>query len=126
MTNSHQFTPESFRVNGLPVEARLDLPDRGLPSGVDVSAYRVVQELLTNALRYADGPVRLVISAGPDRLRISCANPVGRGRAVAGSGLGLQGMTERVTLLGGTLDRTDDGDRFAVEVDIPLAREVVP
>lgn len=117
---------DTFSANELPVEARLDLPSRDLPSGVDVSAYRVVQELLTNALRYADGPVRLVISAGPDRLRISCANPVGRGRAVAGSGLGLQGMTERVTLLGGTLDRTDDGDRFAVEVDIPLAREVVP
>lgn len=83
---------DTFRGNGLPVEARLDLPHRDLPSGLDVSAYRVVQELLTNALRYSDGPVTLVVSAGPDRLRISCANPVGPGGEVAGSGLGLQGI----------------------------------
>jgi signal transduction histidine kinase len=117
---------DAFRSNGLPVEARLDLPDRSLPSGVDVSAYRVVQELLTNALRYADGPVDLVVAAGPDRLRITCANRVGRGGAVAGSGLGLQGMAERVALFGGTVARTDDGGRFEVEVEIPLAPEVVP
>jgi signal transduction histidine kinase len=86
-----------------------------------VSAYRVVQELLTNALRYADGPVELRVAAGPDRLRISCANPTGRGRAAAGSGLGLLGIAERVTLMGGALDRIEDGGRFAVEVDIPLA-----
>lgn len=116
----------TFRGNGLPVEARLDLPHRDLPSGVDVSAYRVVQELLTNALRYSDGPVTLVVSAGPDRLRISCANPVGRGQEAAGSGLGLQGMAERVALLGGTLDRADDDGRFSVEVEIPLARATVP
>ncbi len=80
---------------------------------------------MTNALRYADGPVKLEVAARPDRLRISCANPTGRGRPAAGSGLGLQGMAERVALLGGTLNRTDDDGRFAVEVDIPLAREVV-
>lgn len=112
---------DTFRAHGLPVEADLDLPDRPLPGGVDVSAYRVVQELLTNALRYADGPVELKVAAGPDRLRISCANPTGRGRPAAGSGLGLQGMAERVRLMGGALDRIEDGGRFAVEVDIPLA-----
>ena len=116
---------DSFHAHGLPVEARIDLPDGDLPGGTGVSAYRVVQELLTNALRYADGPVRLEVAAEPDRLRISCANPTGRTGAAAGSGLGLQGMAERVALLGGTLDRTDDGGRFAVEVDIPLAGEAV-
>ena len=113
---------DTFHAHGLPVEARLVLPDHDLPGGIDVSTYRVVQELLTNALRYADGPVTLEIAAEPDRLRISCANPTERGRAAAGSGLGLQGMAERVALLGGTLDRTDDGGRFAVEVAIPLTR----
>jgi signal transduction histidine kinase len=117
---------DTFRADGLPVEARLDLPDPGLPSGVDVSGYRVVQELLTNARRYADGPVQLAVSAEPQRLRISCGNSVGRGRAAAGSGLGLRGLAERVALLGGTLARTDEDGRFAVEVDIPLVREVVP
>lgn len=116
---------DTFRAHGLPVEAHLDPADPVLPGGVDVSAYRVVQELLTNALRYADGPVRLAITARPDRLRISCANPVGAGQAGTGSGLGLPGMTERVALLGGSVHRTNHGGRFAVEVDIPLTREAV-
>jgi signal transduction histidine kinase len=115
---------ESFRESGLEVEAALALPPVPLSGGVDVSAYRVVQELLTNALKYADGPVRLGVDSAPDRLRISCANPVGTSRVVPGSGLGLQGMAERVGLLGGTLDRGRSADdRFVVDVDIPLARE---
>lgn len=116
---------DSFRTQGLPLEARLDLSDRVLPGSVDVSAYRVVQELLTNALRYADGPVKLLVTAQGNRLRISCDNPTEGGRAAGGSGLGLQGMAERVALLDGSLDRTDHGGRFAVEVDIPLSGEVV-
>jgi signal transduction histidine kinase len=116
---------KTFRGNGLDVEADLALPTEPLSGGVDVSAYRVVQELLTNALKYADGAVRLSIESAPDRLRISCANPVGPTRAAPGSGLGLQGMAERVSLLGGTLDRRRADDRFVVEVDIPLAREAM-
>jgi signal transduction histidine kinase len=115
---------ESFRASGLEVQADLDLPAASLPGGVDVSAYRVVQELLTNALKYADGAVRLSVTSTAGRLRIWCANPVGPVGAGAGSGLGLQGITERVSLLGGTVDRGRRADgRFVVEVDIPLARE---
>jgi signal transduction histidine kinase len=117
---------DTFRAEGLLVETEVDLPAQDLPGGIDVSAYRVVQEMLTNALRYADGPVSLKITVAADRLRISCANPFGTDPAVRGSGLGLQGIAERVALLGGTLDRTDDGKRFAVQVDIPLVRQVTP
>jgi len=113
----------SFRDSGLVVETELELPESPLPGGVDVSAYRVVQEALTNAPTYADGPVRLRVRAGPERLRISCANPVGAVRA-NGAGLGLQGMSERVALLGGTLHSgATPGDGFVVDVDIPLAGE---
>ncbi len=115
---------ESFRNSGLEVKADLALPPVSLPGGVDVSAYRMVQELLTNALKYADGPVRLGVESAGDRLRISCTNPVRTSRVAAGSGLGLQGMAERVSLLGGTLNRTYSADdRFVVDVDIPLARQ---
>jgi signal transduction histidine kinase len=115
---------ETFRGNGLDVRADLALPRTPLRGGVDISAYRVVQELLTNALKYADGPVRLGVESAPDGLRISCANPVGPARVVAGAGLGLQGMAERVSLLGGTLDRGRSADdRFVVDVEIPLAPE---
>ena len=115
---------ETFRENGLRVEADLALPAAPLSGGVDVSAYRVVQELLTNALKHAGGPVRLGIESAPDRLRIYCENPIGAARTVPGSGLGLQGMAERVGLLGGTLDqRRSADDRFVVDVEIPLTRE---
>jgi len=114
---------ESFRESGLDVEADIALPMVKLPGGVDVSAYRVVQELLTNALKYADGPVRLGVTTSPDRLRICCANPIGTSQVVTGSGLGLQGMAERVGMLGGTLHRSRSADdRFVVDVDIPLAQ----
>lgn len=117
---------QSFSAADLAVQATIDLPVVELAHGIEESAYRIVQEMLTNSLRYASGSVELVVSANHDRLRISCANAVGRGTSAAGSGLGLQGIAERVTLLGGTVNRTDDGRRFAVEVDIPLARESVP
>ena len=112
-----------FRAHGLDVAADLDLPAVPLTGGIDVSAYRVVQEALTNALKYADGPVRLRVAARPDRLVISCANRVGRAHA-PGSGLGLQGMAERVSLLGGTLRTGDNPETgFVLDVDIPLAVE---
>jgi signal transduction histidine kinase len=114
---------DTFRDSGLSVEAELDLPEVPLAGGVDVSAYRVVQEALTNALKYADGTVRLRVDSRPDRLVIRCANPVGPARA-NGSGLGLQGMAERVSLLGGTLRSGTTPDAgFVVDVDIPLAVE---
>jgi signal transduction histidine kinase len=115
---------ETFRASGLEVDAALGTPTVPVSGGVDVSAYRVIQELLTNALKHGDGPVRLAVESTPDRLRISCTNLVGAARAIAGSGLGLQGMAERVDMLGGTLDwhRSLD-NRFVVDVVIPLARE---
>ena len=118
----------TFRESGLNVVDELDLPSVRLSGGVDVSTYRVVQEALTNALKYAEGPVQLSIDSTPDQLRIRCANRVSRAGSNGsnGSGLGIQGMAERVGLLGGTLTsgKTPDG-RFAIEVDIPLLREGV-
>ena len=112
---------ERFRGDGLPVEASLSLPVAHVPGGVDVSAYRIVQEALTNALRYGDGPVRLVVETDGDRVRITCSNPVGAAH-LNGSGLGLQGMAERVDLLGGALQHGRSGDRFEVDVVLPVGR----
>ena len=116
---------EEFRAAGLEVDARLDLPDDPLPGGVDVSAYRVVQEALTNALKHADGAARLTVETEAGALRIRCANRVGPGSGT-GSGLGLAGMSERVALLGGTLDQGRTGDRFEIEAVIPLPAPVSP
>ncbi len=110
---------EEFRDGGLAVEAALDLPARPVPGGIDVSAYRVVQEVLTNALKHGAGSVRLSVDAAGDRVRISCSNASGRTHA-SGSGLGLRGMAERVGLLGGTLEHGEAEGRFAVDVVIPV------
>lgn len=114
----------SYRDSGLEVEADLDLPEHPVPGGVDVSAYRLVQEALTNALKHGTGPVRLLVAAPDDELRIRCSNRVD-GRRAPGSGLGLQGMAERVAVLGGSLRHGAAGDRFEVDVVIPLAGQVV-
>ena len=113
---------DRFRAEGLDVDLRLDQPVPVLPAGVDVSAYRIVQESLTNALRYAaDGTVRLTVTAGPDRLGINVVNPV-NGRRAAGSGLGLLGMAERVAVLGGSLTHgIRDTGRFELEATLPVA-----
>ena len=111
---------ESFREGGLAVDADLELPDQPVPGGVDVSAYRVVQEALTNAGRYGAGPVQLAVAAPDGVLRIRCSNGVNGTAAATGAGLGLQGMAERVAILGGTLRHGPVGDRFELDAVIPL------
>lgn len=110
---------ESFREGGMTVDTDLELPDEPVSGGVDVSTYRVVQEALTNASRYGSGPVTLAVAAPGGELRIRCSNEV-NGTAAAGAGLGLQGMAERVAILGGTLRHRRVGDRFELDAVIPL------
>jgi signal transduction histidine kinase len=91
-------------VAGLPVDLMVTGEEYPLPAGVELCAYRIVQEALTNALKYA-GPataaVRLDFRADGLEVQV-CDN--GRGiAAVPGSGQGLVGMRERATLLGGWL-----------------------
>ena len=114
---------QSFRDGGLDIDAELELPASRLPSGVDVSAYRVVPEALTNAMKHADGPVLLRLTTTSDLVRITCTNPVGPSSANGGgSGLGLRGMAERVGLLGGSMDSSSTpGGDFALEVALPLS-----
>lgn len=109
----------SLRGGGLEVEADVRLPGAPLPGVVDVTAYRVLQEALTNAARHGTGEARVVLAAADGRLRISCANPVG-GSGRPGSGLGLRGMAERVELVGGTLRHGPEGGQFVVRVELPL------
>ena len=107
---------------GFDVDAELTMPGAPLPSGVDVSTYRVVQEALTNARKHGDGQARLRVTATPEQVHISCTNQVGTTNG-GGSGLGLRGMTERVDLLGGSIEstRTTD-DEFVLQVTLPLTR----
>jgi signal transduction histidine kinase len=114
---------EAGRQSGLTVEPVVIGMPRPLAVGVDLSAYRIVQEALSNAARYAPGArVRVTVRYGGQRLHVSvtdegCDPPV---TAQAGGGHGLVGMRERVAMLGGTLSAGPHHDGgFAVVADLP-------
>lgn len=113
---------EQVRAAGLPVELEVEGEAIDLAPGIDLSAYRIVQEALTNALRHA-GPAsaRVVIQYGAGRLDLEVSDtgpgePVGRGE-----GHGLLGMRERVALYGGQLEAgPQPGGGFSVRARLPL------
>ena len=112
---------EQFRRSGLDVQLEVDGSLDNLPAGVDLSAYRIVQEALTNALKYApDRAARVQLRRDGQALVVTAENR-GRPGPAMGSGLGLVGMAERVSVFGGRLDHgfTDDG-RFRLSAVLPL------
>ncbi|MFF2629015.1 sensor histidine kinase [Kitasatospora griseola] len=93
-----------------------------LPAPVELAAYRIVQESLTNAVKHAaPGPVRLCIRYGERELEITVESPyrAGEGRAVPGARAGLVGMGERAQLLGGEFDAGPDGQLWRVRAVLP-------
>ena len=110
------------RDAGLPVELRVEGPQDALPPGVDVAAYRIVQEALTNALKYAGGArTGVVVRYTPDGLEIEVIDEGTIGTPADGIGRGLVGMQERVALFGGTVEagkRPEGG--YAVLARLPL------
>jgi signal transduction histidine kinase len=115
---------ERMRESGLPVEARVEGTPRHLPPGVDLTAYRVVQEALTNALKHGAGAhARVLLRYGDDALGLEIADD-GRGPPPDGTqtaGHGLIGMRERVALFGGSLEAGErGGGGFVVRAKIPL------
>lgn len=110
-----------FRTRGLEVEAVLPDPLPAVPGGVDVSAYRIAQEVLTNALRYApDRRAKIAVTSADGVLTIAASNG-SDGRTGAGSGLGLLGVAERVKVLGGTLRHGTARGRFELLATLPTA-----
>ena len=112
------------REAGLAVDCVVDGDRRSLPVGVDLSAYRIVQEALTNTLKHARGQhARIALHYGPSWLDIEVVDD-GRGGGspvVNGAGHGLIGMRERVALYGGELvTGPRDGGGFAVRARLPL------
>ena len=123
---------------GLPVEVRISGEPRPLPAGIDATAYRIVQEALTNALkhgdgaraevsvRYADHSLRVeVLNSGPSVLTGDTPAPAKNDTAHrnTGAGRGLLGLKERVAVYGGDLDaRRRLGGGYRVRARIPLDR----
>ncbi|WP_256961808.1 histidine kinase [Streptomyces sp. NRRL B-24572] len=98
---------DRVRSSGVPVEVAVRGVPVELPAGVDLAAYRVVQEALTNAVKHADGArVSVTVEYGADRLRVEVSDTGGRRRRMSepGGGHGLLGLRERLAVYGGTLD----------------------
>jgi signal transduction histidine kinase len=110
---------DSVADAGLRVEHRQDGATRPLPAAVDLAAYRIVQESLTNAHKHGTGGgVQLRVAYTADGLAITVDNRAARGKA--GSGYGLTGMRERVAAVGGTLAAgLDDKEHFSVRAFLP-------
>jgi signal transduction histidine kinase len=111
------------RAAGLAVAPSVSGDLSRLPSLVSQEAYRIVQEGLTNALKYsADGTAMLGLSLGGDTLDIRLSNPAGD-RPPAREGRGLRGIDERAATLGGRTTAAARGGRWTLDVVLP-AREV--
>jgi signal transduction histidine kinase len=114
---------EQVQAAGLPVDVAIEGEVRKLPASVDVSAYRIVQEALTNVLKHA-GPTRarVTLRYGANDLELEIGDD-GPGTADGnGPGFGLIGMRERVSIYGGDLhtERRAQGG-FTLRVRLPLA-----
>ncbi|HYB28230.1 MAG TPA: histidine kinase [Solirubrobacteraceae bacterium] len=116
---------ERCRDAGLPVDLRVEGAAVELLPGLDLVAYRVVQEALTNAIKHA-GPAsaRVVVAYGADALELTVSD-TGRGDDQVpggdGSGHGLVGMSERVAVFGGELHAgRRPGGGFEVRARIPI------
>jgi signal transduction histidine kinase len=108
---------------GLPIELTIEGTARPLPAGVELTAYRVVQEALTNALKHArPTKVEVVIRYSPRQLDLLvCNDGIAHARNGNGNGHGLIGMNERVSLYGGRLQAGSlDPSEFRVHAEIPL------
>ncbi|MFM9373480.1 sensor histidine kinase [Streptomyces sp. Da 82-17] len=115
---------DNVREAGLSVRQSVTGAVRPLPPGVELSAYRIVQEALSNALRHAPGAaaeVEIAYVLGGLGLRIVNGPPTGLAKASPGAGHGLTGMRERVAMLDGemTAGASADGG-YEVEVFLPV------
>jgi signal transduction histidine kinase len=140
---------DSARSGGVRVSSAVSGPPRDLPEGVDLSAYRILQEALSNAMRHAPGSaVRVELAYAPSSVVIKVRNDAGPAGAAGGrshpdagapgnglhpgdpagpgpdTGHGIIGMRERTAMLGGHLDAapTDDGG-FLVTAVLPDAKD---
>ena len=121
---------DRMRSLGLPVTLMASPLPEDLPLGVQLSAYRVVQEGLTNVMKHS-GPVptsvRIERRTGPGLLLIEVASrPPADALQLVGSGRGLAGLDERVQAMAGTMTAgTQPDGGFLLRVELPLGREVM-
>jgi len=114
---------DSARAAGLDVHAHAAVDDR-LPAAVDLSAYRIVQEALTNVVKHAPGS-RAEVTVGREdaTLVVEVTNSRVGGAEPAGTGRGLLNMRERAQAVGGVLVAGPSAGRWRVRAELPAELE---
>jgi signal transduction histidine kinase len=117
---------EQARGTGLEVSFEVEgkAPQR-VPEAVQLAAFRILQESLTNVRRHAPGAAaRVNLAYRSDRIRLAIENEAASAGNGSGgpAGVGILGMRERATALGGTLDAQRSGERFRVVAELPYRR----
>jgi signal transduction histidine kinase len=112
---------EGVRAAGLPVTLRVDGSLDDLPAGLDLSAYRIVQEALTNAIKHAGASAaEVLVRRTENEVELEVVDD-GAGPSGNGRGQGLIGMRERASLLGGEVKAgPQPGGGFRVRAKLPL------
>ena len=95
---------DALAAAGLTVERKQVGAARELPAVVDLAAYRILQEALTNAHKYGTGTAHLTVTYTVDAVTLDVVNTVAEDRIPSRSGYGILGMRERAATAGGTLD----------------------
>jgi signal transduction histidine kinase len=112
---------EQVRRAGMAVDLAIRGDRRPLPAGIEVSAYRVIQESLTNVLKHANASrARVALTYRDRELIIEIADDGRTAAPLASDGNGLLGMRERMALFGGELAAGRSGAGFTVRARVPL------
>ena len=125
---------EGLHRSGISVDWRVEGECRRLPQALDLSAYRIVQEALTNSLKHARGACARVVVRYDERVLALEITDSGGGRPDArvadapgtGGGHGIVGMRERAALFGGELTAVPTPDGFRVTATLPLPVGIGP
>ena len=112
---------DDVRRAGLPVRLQVEGDARALPRAIDLSAYRIIQEGLTNTLKHARaGQADVLVRYGSDDLQIEVRDDGSASTTKAGPGHGLVGVRERVKIYGGDMTATATDHGFVLRTRLPL------
>ncbi|WP_053225668.1 sensor histidine kinase [Solirubrobacter soli] len=113
---------EQARRAGVQISYAVEGAPRPLPAGLDASAYRIVQEAVTNVIRHAGGAAAAVtVHYGDDALELRVTDEGGESTATSNGGHGLVGMRERVAAFNGTLQAGPRDHGFEVRAELPYS-----
>jgi signal transduction histidine kinase len=110
---------DGYRAAGLDVDVALDFASLPGSASAELALYRVLQEALTNAVRYGRGPATVDLRATGEAMSLTVDNPIAARGPQRTRGNGLLGMQERIAAVGGTLEAGARDGRWVVHAVVP-------